>query len=839
MVRQVCEEFLLNAGLQLQVVSAFAAILAVIAVVWILAYHRAPALVWTVFIGTVLGIATYLAAWPPAVLWAAWLVFTIAALFANPTPLRRSLVSRPVLAVFRRVLPAVSQTEQEALEGGTVWWDGELFSGRPDWNKLLAYPAPRLDEEERAFLDGPVEELCRMLDDWEITHETYDLPQRAWAFIKERGFLGMIIPKEYGGLGFSALAHSAVIVKLTSRSGTAAVSVMVPNSLGPAELLLHYGTREQKDHYLPRLAKGIDMPCFALTSPDAGSDAGNIPDYGIVTRGEWQGRSGVPGIRLTWEKRYITLAPIATLLGLAFKLYDPDHLLGPTEDLGITLALIPTDTPGVHIGRRHLPLNAVFQNGPTWGREVFVPLDFIIGGTAYAGQGWKMLMNCLAAGRSISLPASAVGGAKLAARTTGAYGRVRQQFDLPIGYFEGVEEALARIAGNVYIMDAARVMTAAAVDLGEKPSVISAIVKYHLTERGRQVVNDAMDVHGGKGICLGPSNYLGRSYQQTPIAITVEGANILTRSMIIFGQGALRAHPYVLREVDAVAQSDERTAVDAFDSALFGHLGFFASNKARALWMGLTGARFVSVPGGSSTARYYRQLTRFSSAFAFAADVALFVLGGSLKRRERLSARLGDILSQLYLASCALKRFEDDGSPPEDLALLHWSVQDALARMEVAFYGLFQNLPGRFSRALLRFVVFPWGRELKAPSDALGHAVCRLVLASGSARERLTSGIFVGPAGSGPVAVLEAALSAAEEAEPIEQKIRAARKAGSLAGSSLRHDVEIAAALGVISKAEAQLVERARALRRSAIMVDDFPRDLRKTEIYQTTQPVI
>jgi acyl-CoA dehydrogenase len=821
------------------IVSAFAAILAIIAVAWILAYHRARARVWTVVAGALLGIVTWFGVWPGPVLWAAWIVFTIAALLLNPTPLRRALVSKPVLGVFRRVLPAVSQTEQEALEAGTVWWDGELFSGRPDWNKLLAYPAPRLSEEERAFLDGPVEELCRMLDDWEITHETYDLPQRAWAFIKERGFLGMIIPKEYGGLGFSALAHSAVIVKLTSRSGTAAVSVMVPNSLGPAELLLHYGTREQKDHYLPRLAKGIEMPCFALTSPDAGSDAGNIPDYGIVTRGEWQGRGGVLGIRLTWEKRYITLAPIATLLGLAFKLFDPDHLLGPTEDLGITLALIPTDTPGVHIGRRHLPLNAVFQNGPTWGREVFVPIDVIIGGTAYAGQGWKMLMNCLAAGRSISLPASSVGGAKLAVRTTGAYGRVRQQFELPIGYFEGVEEALARIAGNVYIMDAARTMTAGAVDLGEKPSVISAIVKYHLTERGRQVMNDAMDVHGGKGICLGPSNYLGRSYQQTPIAITVEGANILTRSMIIFGQGALRAHPYVLREIGAVAESDQTAAVKAFDSAFFGHLAFFASNKARALWMGLTRARFVAVVGDSSTARYYRQLTRFSSAFALAADVAMFVLGGSLKRRERLSARLGDILSQLYLASCALKRFENDGRPAEDLPLLHWSVQDALARMEVAFYGLFQNLPGRLPRAFLRFLVFPWGRELKAPSDALGHDVCGLVLASGSVRERLTSGIFIGPAGSGPVAVLEAALSAAEEAEPIEQKIRAARKAGNLAGSTSRHDVEIAAALGVISKAEAQLVARARGLRRAAIMVDDFPRDLRKTEIYQTTQPVI
>jgi acyl-CoA dehydrogenase len=820
-------------------VSAFIAVAGLLALLWVLAYHRASPPVWTIVIGTGLALATYFAVWPMAALWAVWGLFALAVLTLNPTPLRRALVSRPGLRLFRRVLPAVSQTEQEALEAGTVWWDGDLFSGRPDWKKLLACPAPRLTEEERAFLDGPVEELCGMLDDWEITHETYDLPQRAWTYIKDHGFLGMIIPREYGGLGFSALAHSEVIVKLTSRSGTAAVSVMVPNSLGPAELLLHYGTREQKDHYLPRLAKGLEMPCFALTSPDAGSDAGSIPDYGIVTRGEWRGRSDVLGIRVTWEKRYITLAPVATLLGLAFKLYDPDHLLGTTDDLGITLALIPTDTPGVHIGRRHFPLNAAFLNGPTWGREVFVPMDVVIGGPAYAGQGWKMLMNCLAAGRSISLPASSVGISKLAARTTGAYGRVRQQFDLPIGYFEGVEEALARIAGNLYIIDAARVTTAGAVDRGEKPSVISAIVKYHATERGRQIVIDAMDIHGGKGICLGPSNYLGRAYQQSPIAITVEGANILTRSMIIFGQGALRAHPYVLREMDAVGERDERRALHAFDAALFGHLGFFVSNAARTLWMGLTGARFVRAPGAPATAAYYRQLTRFASAFACAADVALFVLGGALKRRERLSARLGDILSQLYLASCALKRFEDDGRPAEDLPLLDWSLQDALARMQDAFFGLFDNLPGRLSSAFLRFCVFPWGRALAAPSDALGHAVCRLVLAPGAARDRLTAGIFIGSEGGGPVAVLEAAFAAAIEAEPIEQKIRAARKAGSFAPASSRHDLEIAAALGVISKAEAQVVERARALRRRAIMVDDFPRDLGRSEIYQSTQPVI
>ncbi len=787
--------------------SAWLAAALAVATLWAFAYHRAPAWVWTAAIAAGLALITYFFAPPHGLALALWVLLALGALLANPGPIRRALLGRPLLGVFRRILPAVSQTEQEALEAGTVWWDGELFSGRPDWKKLLAYPVPRLTAEERAFLDGPVEELCRVVDDWNVTHESYDLPPEAWRLIKDRGFLGMIIPKEYGGLGFSALAHSAVIMKLTTRSGTAAISVMVPNSLGPAELLLHYGTKAQKDHYLPRLAKGIDMPCFALTSPEAGSDAGNIPDFGVVTRGEWQGGSGVLGMRLTWEKRYITLA------------------------------LIPTDTPGVHIGRRHLPLDGVFMNGPNWGREVFVPLEFVIGGVDYVGQGWKMLMNCLAAGRSISLPASSVGVSKLCARTTGAYGRVRQQFNVSIGRFEGVEEALARIAGNLYIMDAARVMTAGAVDLGEKPSVISAIVKYHLTERGRQVINDAMDVHGGKGICLGPSNYLGRAYQQTPIAITVEGANILTRSMIIFGQGAIRGHPYVLREIDAVAATDPREAVKAFDAAFFGHLAFVASNKARALWMGLTRARFVGAPGDRETRRYYQQLTRLSSAFAYAADVAMFLLGGALKRRERLSARLGDILSQLYLASSALKRYEDDGRPAEDLPLLHWSVQDALARTEEAFYGLFGNLPGRFAPALLRFIVFPWGREFTPPGDRLGHAVCGTVLKPGPARERLTAGMFVSDSEDDPVGVLEAALVAVMDAEPVEQKIRASHK--DRAASVLPEaDLPRALSEGIISESEAALVRRARVLRRKAIMVDDFPKDLGRTEIFQTTQPV-
>jgi acyl-CoA dehydrogenase len=832
------ERFLAQEG---AIMIALLIIAAAIVAAWILAYHRQSAPVWTVVFAIGLALVTAYAGWSRTLIVVLWFVFMLTAALANPTPVRRYLLSLPLIGFFRRILPQVSQTEQEALDAGTVWWDGDLFSGKPDWGKLLSYPKPTLSAEERAFLDGPVEELCRMVNDWQITHELHDLPPPVWQFIKDQGFLGMIIPKQYGGLGFSALAHSEVVMKLSSRSGTTAVSVMVPNSLGPAELLLHYGTAEQKNRYLPRLAKGLEMPCFALTSPEAGSDAGAIPDFGIVCRGQWEGKE-VLGIRLTWEKRYITLGPIATLLGLAFRLYDPDGILGSEKNLGITLALIPTRTPGVHIGRRHLPLNQAFMNGPNWGRDVFVPMDCVIGGLGYVGQGWKMLVNCLAAGRSISLPANAAATGKMGALTTGAYGRVRQQFGLSVGRFEGVEEALARIGGNAYVMEAARVMTAGALDLGEKPSVVSAIVKYHLTERGRQVIIDAMDVHAGKGICMGPSNYLARTYQAAPIAITVEGANILTRTMIIFGQGAIQGHPYVLKEIEATKERDPEKALRNFDAAFFGHIAFVGSNKARAFWMGLTEAVFVKAPGDRHTHRYYQQLTRLSSAFAFTADVAMFVLGGSLKRRERLSARLGDVLSNLYLASCALKRYEDDGRPEEDLPFLHWAMRDALCRIEEAFYGIFENLPNRLVAWLLRGLIFPYilpyGREFLPPRDRLGSEVVGLLLTPGPARERLTRGVYIPTEENEPVAVLEAALRAVIAAEPIGAKVRAARDGGLVSGRYADELVEEARAKGVITQEEKAVVERAKMLRRKAIMVDDFPKDLGKTEIYQTTEPV-
>lgn len=765
-----------------------------------------------------------------AVIVALVVIALLAVVLLGVRPVRRALLSAPIFNLYRKVLPQMSDTERDALEAGTVWWEGELFRGRPDWKRMLAYPRPRLTEEEQHFLDHQAEEACRMVNDWNITQERFDLPPEVWDYLKRSGFLGMIIPKEYGGLAFSAYAHSEIVTKLSTRSSALAVSVMVPNSLGPAELLLHYGTEEQKNHYLPRLARGEEVPAFALTSPWAGSDAAAIPDSGIVCKGEWQGRE-VIGMRVSWDKRYITLAPVCTLLGLAFRLYDPDGLLGARKDIGITCALVPHDHPGVDTGRRHFPLNAMFMNGPTRGQDVFMPLDFIIGGPAMAGQGWRMLMECLAAGRSISLPSSNTGMSKLTARAVGGYARVRSQFRTPVGKFEGVEEALARIGGHTYMMDAARSMTAGAVDLGEKPSVVSAIVKYHVTERARQVVNDGMDVIGGKGICLGPANFLGRAYQQIPIGITVEGANILTRSLIIFGQGAIRCHPYVLAEMRAAQSPDRRQGLDDFDRAFWGHVGFVARNKLRALGTALTGGRFVGIDAdvAPEMKRYYQLLSRYSAAFALLADTSMLVLGGSLKRRERLSARLGDILSQMYLASAALKRFEDEGRQSADAPLAHWSVQDALFRLQDAIDGVLENYPNRLVAWGLRRIVFPWGRPQSLPADQLGQDVARLLINPGATRDRLTAGCHLPATADEPVGAIEQALAATLEAEPIESKIREFEKSGALEGNpqaNVRDLADAVFAAGGITAEEYAVVKRRNTLRDTVVKVDDFPFDL-------------
>jgi acyl-CoA dehydrogenase len=797
-------------------------VLAVFAVFLLLAFFRASIISWLLALMVIVPVIAIQASISETALQIVYLALFLFIVFFGIPMLRRAVISAPILKLFRKILPQISATEQEAIDAGTVWWDGELFSGHPNWNKLLAFPKCGLSEEEQAFIDNEVQQLCAMLDDWDITHTRADLPPDVWQFIRDKGFFGMIIPKQYGGLEFSAQAHSAVVCKVASRSGTAAVTVMVPNSLGPAELLLHYGTTEQKDRYLHRLAKGLEIPCFALTGPFAGSDAGAIPDFGVVGYGDFNGQKNVLGIRVTWEKRYITLAPAATLLGLAFKLYDPEHLLGGEVSRGITLALIPTDTPGVRIGRRHFPLNCAFLNGPTQGDAVFIPMDYIIGGATRIGQGWRMLMECLAAGRSISLPASSVGGMKLAARTTGAYSRVRKQFKVPIGKFEGVEEPLARIAAHTYMVDAARQFTALAVDLHEKPSVISAIIKYHATERGRIVVNDAMDVHGGKGICLGPDNYLGRFYQNIPIGITVEGANILTRTLMIFGQGAIRSHPYVLKEIAATLDQNRKRALLQFDAALFEHISFALCNVARSFLFGCTAGRGIPVPHGAETMRYYQQLTRYSAAFALSADVAMAVLGGSLKRREKISARLGDVLSLMYLCSATLKRFEDDGRPAEDLPLLDWSMQDALFKIQVAFAGVIQNFPNAAVRGLLSVMIFPFGQRVFPPSDHLGHQVAALLMQPGAARDRLCAGIYIPNDEQDAVGALEAALLSTIACEPLQAVIEAARKTKKL--KTLGELLRIAEArdAGIITAEQALQLERDYALRRKVIMVDDF-----------------
>ncbi|MGY2572729.1 acyl-CoA dehydrogenase FadE [Vibrio sp. C8] len=748
-----------------------------------------------------------------------WSLYLAAiALFTVPS-IRQAVISAKALTVFKKVLPAMSQTEKEALDAGTVWWEAELFKGKPNWQQLHDIPAPQLSEEERAFLEGPVNKVCAMVNDYQVTHELADLPPEVWQYLKDNKFFAMIIKKKYGGLEFSAYAQSLVLQKLTGVSGVLSSTVGVPNSLGPGELLQHYGTKEQQDYYLPRLAEGKEIPCFALTSPEAGSDAGSIPDFGVVCKGQWEGKE-VLGMRLTWNKRYITLAPVATVLGLAFKLQDPEHLLGEKEDIGITCALIPTNLKGVEIGNRHFPLNVPFQNGPTRGNDIFVPLDFIIGGPDMAGQGWRMLVECLSVGRGITLPSNSTGGTKSAALATGAYARIRRQFKQPIGQMEGIEEPLARLAGNAYVMDAASNLTVAGIDLGEKPSVISAIVKYHCTHRGQRSIIDAMDIVGGKGICLGPSNFLARGYQGSPIAITVEGANILTRSMIIFGQGAIRCHPYVLKEMEA-AHSESSNAVEQFDNALAGHVSFTTSNLIRSIWLGLTDGIGSYSPTKDATQRYYQQLNRYSANLALLADISMAVLGGSLKRKERLSARLGDILSQLYMSSATLKRFENDDRPVEDLPLVHWGLQDSLKQTEVAIDEFLANFPNPVIGKVLRFLILPFGRVRKGPNDKLDSKLAQILQTPSATRTRLGRNQYLAPTAHNPAGRIELALSVVLQAEPIFNKVCKAldkrypfTQLDKIAAEGLANKL--------INEQEAELLIEAESHRLYTINVDDF-----------------
>ena len=731
----------------------FIYLISFICVLGVLAYHRISRPLFTTIIAALLVLGTLINV--TGII--SWLTFAAIALPLNITLLRKKLITQSALKHFKNIMPQMSQTEKEAIDAGTVWWEADLFSGNPDWNKLHAIQAPTLTPAEHAFLDGPVNDICRMVNDFHITHDLADLPPEVWQQLKQHKFFAMIIKKQYGGLAFSAYAQSLVLQKLTGVSAVLSSTVGVPNSLGPGELLQHYGTEAQKDYYLPRLAAGDEIPCFALTSPEAGSDAGSIPDFGIVKKGIWQGEE-ILGMELTWNKRYITLAPIATVLGLAFKLFDPDFLLGQKKDIGITCALIPTDLDGVKIGRRHFPLNIPFQNGPTQGDKIFVPIDFIIGGQTMAGQGWKMLVECLSVGRGITLPSNTTGGLKTAAMATGAYARIRRQFKLPIGKMEGIEEPLARIVGNAYVLDAATTLTVTGIDLGEKPSVISAIVKYHCTHRSQRSIIDAMDIVGGKGICMGPSNFLARNYQGAPIAVTVEGANILTRSMIIFGQGAIRCHPYVLDEINAAYIDDQQQALNQFDNAVFNHIGFVLSNIARSFWLGLTDGRGSSAPYNDATYRYYQQMNRYSANLALLADISMATLGGSLKRKERLSARLGDVLSQLYLASATLKRYTDEGRQAEDIALVHWGLQDALYQAEVAIDHFLANFPNKVIAQGLRFIMLPTGLRRRQPSDELDHQLARVIQTPSATRDRIGRGQFLEATTNNAVGMMEVAL---------------------------------------------------------------------------------
>jgi acyl-CoA dehydrogenase len=799
------------------------------------AYHRLRLAYWAAITATLLVACWLLGANHTAVIIAAVLVALVAVPLLIPA-IRKPLVTAPLMKFYRRILPPLSQTERIALESGSVGFEGELFSGDPDWNQLLSQPAPQLTDEEQAFLDGPVEELCKRINDWEITHVHADLQPELWDFIKQNKFFGMIIPKQYGGLGFSALAHHKVIQKISSMSSVVSSTVGVPNSLGPGELLVHYGTQEQKDYYLPRLAAGVEVPCFGLTGPFAGSDATSIPDYGIVCQGEWNGAS-VLGVRLTFDKRYITLAPVATIIGLAFRLYDPDGLIGDTNDIGITIALVPRDTQGVDIGRRHFPLNSPFQNGPIHGKEVFIPLSQLLGGEDYAGKGWQMLNEQLSIGRSITLPSTASGGAKMGAIATGAYARIRKQFGLSIGRFEGVEEALARIAGKAYAISALSQATAMAVDRGETPAVPSAIAKYHCTTMAREVSSDVMDVLGGKGIILGPRNFAGRSWQAAPIAITVEGANIMTRSLLIFGQGAILCHPWVLKEMKAAQNPDAKAGLEEFDRNLFGHIGFAISNAVRSFWFGLTAAKIGSAPGDDYTRRYFRKLDRYSANLALIADASMLLLGGKLKFKESLSGRLGDVLSHLYLTSAMLKRYQDEGCQVGDQPLLAWAFHDSVHRIELALSTALRNYPIRPVGWLLWLLVFPWGRRAQAPSDRLGHRTAALLMTPNEARDRLADGVFTTPGENNPAGRINGYLAKAILAEPVERKFLKALKNSDIEALDFTSQLDEGVKEGWITAEERTQLEELRALTLDTIMVDDFePHELRAASYYDLPQ---
>ncbi|MCP8884745.1 acyl-CoA dehydrogenase [Devosia sp. XJ19-1] len=761
--------------------------------------------------------------------WVAYvlIVLGVVLLVLAVKPIRMMVLTRPVYGAVRSILPKVSRTEQEALDAGTVGWDAELFSGRPDWDKLTKIRPLTLTPDEQAFLDGPAETAARMIDDWDIRHNRADLSPELWQFLKDKGFLGMLIAKEHGGLGFSAQAQSMIVSKIASRSVAAGITVMVPNSLGPGELLEKYGTPAQKEKYLHRLADGREVPCFALTGVHSGSDAGGMRDIGIVTKGMHEGKE-VLGVRLSFDKRYITLAPIATLVGLAFILKDPDNLLGRGDDIGITLALIPHDHPGLDIGRRHYPARQAFMNGPVRGKDMFVPMDFLIGGTEYAGQGWRMLMECLSTGRAISLPAIGTTSIKQTLRATSAYARVRRQFGIPVGIMEGVAEPLGEMVKRAYMYEATRRLTASMVDEGQRPAVIAGLLKYTTTEAMRDSMDDAFDIQGGRAIQDGPANYLFGAYQALPVAITVEGANILTRTLMTFAQGVLRAHPYLLREIQAVQNKDRRAGLDAFDSAFGGHTGFMLRNIVASFLHGLSNGAFASSPNQGSMAVWYRRLHRYTQDFALVADWTTVVLGGALKRKQKLSGRMADILGDLYLMSATLKRFEEEGSIAEDKELVEAIMADRIASLEATFAEVFANFPNPVFAWAMRLLCFPLGRHAKPASDRVNYRFVRSVLRPGAFRDRLTTGVYVSMDPNDVTGVLEDAFVKVTEAEEIEARfVKAARK-GVIERRLDRDAIADAVAAGVLNENEAGIMRAADEATNNAVNVDDFDRDVLK-----------
>ena len=741
----------------------------------------------------------------------------------NIPEIRRNYYSARILKLYRALLPKISKTEQEAIDSGSIWWDAELFTGNPNWEVLRSNPKPHLTSEEQAFLDGPVNKVCEMIDEWKVIHKDYDLPEEVYDFVKKEGFLSLIIPKKYGGLEFSPLGVASVMAKIGSRSPTLSSIAGVPNSLGPAELLMHYGTEKQREEYLPKLASGELIPCFALTGPYAGSDATSIPDTGVVSKGIFEGEE-IIGIKLNFNKRYITLAPIATLIGLAFKLSDPDHLIGETKDYGITCALLPSGLDGLETGRRHIPIGTPFMNGTIIGNDVFIPLDFIIGGIEQAGGGWKMLTDCLSAGRAISLPSGAMSGAKSAVAVTGPYARVREQFGMPIAEFEGILEPLGRIAGRAYIINSSLTTTAMAIGAGQKPSVISAIMKYHTTELARLIGIDAMDIHGGKAVMLGPKNYLSTAHEAAPIGITVEGANIMTRSLIIFGQGAFRCHPFVLKEIEAANLEDETEAIEQFDVHFFNHIGYSVTNAASAFVRGITD-KFTDSPVMDETATYYRQINRFSAAFALLTDISMVVMGGSLKRKETISARLGDVLSSLYLASVSLKYYEDTGDKEAELPLVHWTQKTLIAEAQEKIHQTLSNFPNKFIGILIKLIIFPLGRNFCGPTIEETLTIGKLISRKTKTRENLINGIYLQEEPTNHYAQMNKALELYESCHPIKSEMHTAKKKGLIKGNNFDDLLDSAVNESVISKEQAGLLKEYNLICDDIINVDDFSQE--------------